>query len=73
MCMNKIVNDSLNLNLTKEKLYDNQLYNIELMNSELRNEELITPWQRVTEEEIKQMNDEIRNELNLSSLIYPAS
>lgn len=35
------VNDNLNLNLTKEKLHDNELYNIELMNSGLRNKELI--------------------------------
>ena len=65
--MNVNVNDNFNLKLTEEKLYDNELYNIKLENSGLRNEELITPWQQTTKEEIKQMKDEMRNELNLSN------
>ena len=64
--MNVNVNDDFNLNLTEEKLYDNELYNIKLENSGLRNEELITPWQRITKEEIKRMKNEMRNELGLS-------
>ena len=77
--MNVNVND-VNLNLTEQKLYDNELYNIELENSGLRNEELITPRQRITKEEIKQMKNEMRNELGLSddeslpdaSFLYPS-
>ena len=61
-------------------MYDNELYNIELENSGLRNEDLITPRQRITKEEIKQMKNEIRNELGLSddeslpdaSFLYPS-